>query len=171
MGITMGDALTVMGLFAGLGLSSWAAMIVAALLFPSRAEVAQAAIVKPGRTVGLGLATGFVGIGFSLVLLSVPQPLAKLIGFAGLGTMLCIAAVGGAGLSRLLMTRIHAIDPSWGPFPSLARASTLVVLMGLLPIIGWFLLGPAMFVLMIGAGTRSLFRGKPAAQATAPPVY
>jgi hypothetical protein len=56
----------------------------------------------------------------------------------------------------LASRRIRALDASISPFSALSRGAALVVLPSLLPVLGWFLVGPLLFFVGLGAGIRSL---------------
>lgn len=157
MGITIGDALVVVGGLAAVCLSAWSTMIVLALLFPSRSRRAQEAWeARPWKSLLLGLVGWLIGV-LGLVLIQIPIPLIKLLGFILLGATLCVAALGSAGLCLLLCHQINGRDSGYSGFISLVRSATFIVLMSMLPLLGWFFLGPVMFTMALGAGLSALF--------------
>jgi len=153
MGITIGDALTVVSIVAALGLSAWASMIAANLLFSNRTARASSTIAATPWRIGFsGLVVGFIWLAITTILASIPNPLTKLIAFGLYGLFMAVTAVGAGGLARLMRDRICAGDPQFSITMALARAATWIVLVGLLPMVGWFLLAPVMLCVSFGAG-------------------
>lgn len=158
MGITIGDALVVVGGIVAVCLSAWSTMIVFSLLFPNRSAIAREAWeLRFGRSLLMGL-IGWLLILLGLVLIQVPLPLIKILGFALLGATLCVAALGGAGLSSWISHRIRGRDTGYSGFMSIVRGATFVVLMTMMPLLGWFFLGPILFTVSLGAGLSAAFR-------------
>lgn len=171
MGITMGDALSVVSAFLALGVSLWATTMLAALLAPHKARVAQERLASaPYRTGFVGLVSGFLWAGLGIVLLTQPVPVVKLAGLVVLGTLACTLAVGLAGVSQLLAEAVGRRDPSLAAYTTLARGAGLVVAAAILPLVGWFFLGPIVLLVSVGAGFRALVeRQRESTEATVPP--
>src|SRR5207244_1031003 len=90
-------------------------------------------------------------------LLGNPNPLVKLVGWALLSYLLAISAVGGGGLALLVGERIGRMEPGISRFSALARGAGLIVVMGLVPLFGWFAYVPLVIVIAIGAGGQAIF--------------
>ena len=154
--MTIGDVLAVMAAVFVVG-ATWAATILlAALAFPAKTTLAQQKIVSaPGASVarGLGLAV-VLGI-LAAAFWSHPGP-ARLIGGLLLATLGALAAVGSAGIARLVGERIQSVGSHMNPFATLTRGTILYVAAGFLPVIGWFLVAPAALLLSIGGGAAAL---------------
>lgn len=139
-------------------IATWAGtMMAVALLLPRQSKRASEALSGMpwvcGAT-GLGLAF-LVIIGF--VLLNLPLPLAKLLGFLlllGLGGLL---SIGGAGVALLMGDRISEMSGARTSFTALVRGSVVYSLAVGFPFIGWFLFAPLSIVFALGAGVVALW--------------
>jgi hypothetical protein len=156
--MTIGDVLAVtMGLM--LTGAAWAATILLfALAFPGRAAAAQAKLIQsPKRCLAIGLGTvAGAGLLGAICAGSAAGPVKLMAGVIAAGVCLA-AALGSAGLVRLLGERITALGAPMTPFASLTRASVLYVLAGFLPGVGWFVLVPAALCLAVGSSVLALF--------------
>jgi len=152
-----GDVLAVVATIVGLFLTGWATTVAAGLLFPGAAERGRQAVTdSPKRTVGLGIVLMLtLGLG-SLVLLGAPLPLGKLLGWIVLLWLLSIAAVGLAGVARLVAERIQSMDPLMAAYPAYIRAAAFLVGACLLPALGWFVVAPMLLAASLGAGWRAV---------------
>ncbi|GIW56546.1 MAG: hypothetical protein KatS3mg082_2979 [Nitrospiraceae bacterium] len=168
MGITIGDALTVLAIVIGTAVSAWAMTVVCALVFTKRTEIAQGALRQSALKAFLyGLLGGGALIILSIILSSLPLPMAKLAGLMGFTITVLLAAIGGAGLSRLIANRVMRHDPDVSAYSALTRASGLIVAAAAFPVVGWFVIGPILLVLALGAGVLSVVQrvGSPEASA------
>lgn len=155
--LSLGDVLAVVGLVLGVGISSWALVIAMSLLFEDRSKHAARTIQEsPWKTglIGLAFHASLGTIGF--VLLSVPNPGAKLAGSLVLLALIMVTTVGVAGLVGLAARRIRQLDPNMSAYGALSRATTCVVIPCMLPLVGWLLLGPVVLCLGLGAGMRAM---------------
>lgn len=160
--MTIGDILAVIAAVFLVG-ATWAATILlTALAFPVKAAQAQAKIVAaPGASLARGLAL-FLLIGLlAAAFWSHPGP-ARLIGGAFWALLGTLAAVGSAGIARLVSERIQAVGSHMNPFATLTRGTILYVAAGFLPIIGWFLVAPIALLLSLGGGVAALWGRKEA---------
>lgn len=156
--MTIGDVLGVAGLLLMFGICSWAIMTAAALLFPNRCQIAMETMEASPlmillKGLGITVVVGVIGIAF----LSSPLPPLKLVGMTIITGTLAIAAVGGGGLSKLLGQRMKALQPEMSDYGLICRGASLVFICALSPIIGWFLIGPAVLGMSVGAGVRAIF--------------
>ena len=167
MGITLGDVTSVLAFVAAIGFSIWSSTLLSALLFHEKAKRAQRLLQSaPGRTMASGLVWGFITIGLSVAFASQPLPIAKLIGFAGIGLTLLLASIGWAGLAFAAQERITTLDNQFSPLVGLVKCATWITLAAITPVLGWMLVGPVLLVAGIGAGWNSIFSGRAPAPAS-----
>lgn len=156
--MTIGDVLAVIAAVFVLG-ASWAAtLLIVALAFPARVAKAQAVLTeKPGGSLARGLAILLVGGLLAAVLWNAAAGGTRLLSGLILAALSVLAAVGSAGVVRLLAERIDALGSPMLPFAGLTRAAALYVVAGFLPVIGWFFLLPAALLLSVGSGLSALW--------------
>lgn len=155
--MTIGDVLGVTGLLFGLGICSWAVMMATAFLFPTRSKLARHALEEnAGPTVFKGSMILAAGVLVSIVLLQIPNPLAKLIGWVLLVGMLAVSAVGSGGLAFLMGSRLREFQPGMTEYEAACRGAALVFLSALTPILGTFLIAPLALGASFGAGLHGL---------------
>ncbi|HLK16690.1 MAG TPA: hypothetical protein VKT78_17925 [Fimbriimonadaceae bacterium] len=155
--MTIGDVLAWVGGIGALCGSAWALYVAVALLFVRRSNQAADAITESPWKHGLiGFAVALVATPVCVALIPNPIPGARLLGMMVLLTVMALAAVGGAGVALIAAQRIRALDPGVTPFGALSRGAALVVVPCLTPLLGWFLLAPALFFVGLGAGVRTL---------------
>lgn len=165
--VTIGDSFAVVAILGGICLSAWALIMAVALVFPGKAQHARERLIrKPWAAFFVGLliwATfGFV----SFLFLASPLPLAKLVGWMGILGLTSIAAIGSAGLATLASERLKAMAPEQTPYASLSKSAAYIVIAGLVPVLGWFLIVPFLIFASTGAGTAALLvRERQAAEA------
>jgi hypothetical protein len=153
-----GDVLAVVAALVGICASLWALMLVATLLFESKAAAAaEEAEVHPVKSLLAGLLVLLVVGVPSLAILNVPLPLAKAAGWTMLMIVLSVAAVGGGGLAVLCGERMRQRAPHLSDLGAASRGAGVLVLATLVPIFGWFFLGPLLLVLALGSGSRALW--------------
>lgn len=154
MGITIGDVLTVVATVLGTAVSAWALTICAALLFTRRTDAAHAALRQSlAKCFVVGLFATFALLFVSSALASLALPVAKLAGVFGFAATLALAAVGSAGLARLVANRIMRHDPEVSAYSALTRGAGLLVAAAAFPVLGFFVITPLLIVLSVGAGT------------------
>lgn len=157
MGITIGDALAVVGVFLGVCGSLWALVLGASLLFPTKAAAAQGALERPWACFLRGLlAVATLGL-LAVALTASPGPLGKLLGIALYVFLLAISAIGGAGITHASAERIRELDPEGSAFSALVRGAGILVLSGLVPVLGWFGIAPIALLVSLGAGLKAVF--------------
>lgn len=154
---TIGDSFSIVAILMGIGFTTWALILACSLLFNARANMAKERYEKhPWGGFGIGalmvLTVGLV----SLVLAGLPNPLLKVMGTSGLMLLLALSSLGSAGLCQLVALRIRNLEPSLSPYAALTRAAMLVVVAGFFPVLGWFFLGPILFITSLGIGVQSL---------------
>ncbi|MGC8783890.1 MAG: hypothetical protein ACP5RN_05840, partial [Armatimonadota bacterium] len=102
---------------------------------------------------GIGLVLGFLVV----ALINHPIPWLKLVGWMIYLLMLVAAAIGFSGIATLVAHRLAALEPALTPYSALSRGALFCVLATLVPILGWFVVGPLMTFASIGAGVEALF--------------
>lgn len=171
--MTIGDVLAVVAALAAVGIGWAATVLMVALAFPERARRAGEAIAgAPGvslaRGAGLFVAVAFVA---GTLIHHAAGPV-RLIGFALWAGLGLFAAVGSAGIARLLGERIQGVGTHMRPFAALTRGAALYVAAGFLPIIGWFLVAPLALLFSLGGAFAALRPIRPARPAReAAPEY
>ncbi|CAN1562769.1 hypothetical protein MCEMSE15_02755 [Fimbriimonadaceae bacterium] len=163
-----GDVLAVITGFIALTLTTWAALLAAGLMFDAKVHRAhtklQSGFWAP-MLHGVGILLVLGGLG--LALLNAPSPGVKFLGAALIGALLAIGTVGGAGLSRLVAIRMREQHTDMSEFTAFSRSSLILVGVGLLPVLGWFLFLPALLCIAFGAGWSALL-GKQRVEALEP---
>jgi len=164
--MAIGDVLAAVA--AGLTIfgSTWALLVAAALMFGGRTATRPRPIgVHPWRCFGFGLLLALPLGTLAVALAAQPLPLLKLVGTCLYLTLFAIAAIGGGGLATAIGRRCLALDPNLSALQALGRGSGVIVGASLFPLLGWFLLGPAIVLVSLGAGTMALL-----ARPEAPPI-
>ena len=158
MSFTIGSALTIIATLFGMAFSAWALLIGSALIFRRKAQISHSLIrYAPGRSFFLGFVTLFVTGFVSLAFLSAPLPAAKFIGYCGLLVVFGLAALGGGGLVLLVAERLQEFDPKLRPFVALNRGALLIVASGLVPLLGLFVIFPAVLAMGMGTAVQAIF--------------
>ena len=159
--MTIGDVLAVIAAVLTLGTTLTATIVLLALAFPARTCRAQQALTaSPGRCLARGAGVLLAMLLVAGTLGRHPAGPIRLLSWtlwAGLGAL---AALGSAGIARLLGERISQTGAVLSPFSALARGAGLSVLAGALPFIGWLFVAPATVLLALGCGTAALERPK-----------
>jgi hypothetical protein len=164
MGITIGDALTVVSLIGGTCLALWAMMVGMVMLFSRRAGQAAAHLERsPAGALLIGAVLTTAVVVANVVLQQAPNGLVRLIGWSLIYGALSISLVGASGLAMLVGGRIQRMDGRMSAFSGLTRGAALIVIAGLLPLLGWFLFIPLIMMFSLGAGLQATFyKGRPA---------
>lgn len=154
---TIGDSFAIVALIAGICLSAWALIMAIALVFPGKAAHARNRLVhRPWLSFFIGMGIWSTAGIVSAAFLANPLPLAKLLGWMGMLTLLSIAAVGSAGLATLASERLRALAPDQTPYVHLSKSAAYIVVAGLVSMLGWFLIVPFLIFASTGAGTAAL---------------
>jgi hypothetical protein len=162
--MTVGDVNAVAWTIGSTGVTLWTAIVGASVLFKDRVQqAALAAEQDTAKVVGTGAGIVAAGGLFTVILISQPNGLFKLIGWVLLACLMLLAILGSAGLATLTGERLVRMDERLSPLGGVARGAGLLVVAGFLPFVGWALLFPAMLMISLGSGWRAL-RFKPNAQ-------
>jgi hypothetical protein len=140
-------------------LSVWAMLVCVTLLFTQKATCAQTEWQEHSlRAFALGvLLTATAGLA-GMVLLQQANGLFKLIGWVLLLALFGLSTVGSSGLALLVAERVQGVEPQMSRFGALIRAAGFLIAMGLVPLLGWFLITPITIIMSLGAGCRTLRR-------------
>jgi hypothetical protein len=154
--LILGDILAIVASVIGIGVSAWALTICMGYLFSNHAGSAARSIQKkPWLAVGLGLAT-LLTIGLlSIILLSVPNPAVKFAGTLSSGFIVLTAFLGNAGMARIMGEKIRA-ECGCTDYAAFTKGAGLLVAACMFPVFGWFVLGPILFIMSLGAGITTL---------------
>lgn len=164
--VLLGDILAILAVIAGVCLSSWAILMAFAALFPRRTEFARQALEnKPWKQTTFGLITWLAIGGTGIALLASPVGLLKLLGTFLLIIISAITAVGCAGLAQIVAHRFMKMDSNLSEYSALTRSVNSVVVAGLFPLVGWFVVVPLVLGAGLGAGSSAL-RRKPELDST-----
>jgi hypothetical protein len=153
----MADVYTVTFIIIGILLSLPALLVALNILMPRLIQRAQTRLDQtPVKCFFLGLPiAGFI-ILYSLVMfqsnVGVLQTSAFIMTFLGLG----VGSIGGAGLARLLGSRLAPMASPNSPLTNLVRGAVVYEFACLVPIVGWFLFIPIAGITAIGAAAFAL---------------
>lgn len=154
---TIGDSFAIVAIIAGICLSAWALIMTIALVFPGKSQHSRSRLVnKPWASFFVGLLIWLVPGVVSAALIALPLPIFKLAGWMGIMALLSVAAVGSAGLATLASERLRAMAPDQTIYASLSKSAAYIVISGLVPILGWFLIVPFLIFASTGAGAAAL---------------
>lgn len=163
--MTIGDVLAVIAAVFVVGATWVATLLLTSLAFPARVARAQQTIVSgPGASLARGLGVAFVLGILAATFWKYPGP-ARLLGGLLLASLGALAAVGSAGIARLVGERIQAVGSHMNPFAMLTRGTILYVAAGFLPVIGWFLVAPVALLLSLGGGAAAVMARRQAGSA------
>lgn len=125
-------------------------------LFPVTVERARVAYgARPIRLAGLGALVALPLVGLGLVLLNeAPNAVLKLAGAASVALPLILGLAGSAGLSERVGRGLVHADDAHSPWRRSLRGGGVLALTFLLPVVGWFVVLPA--VLLSGCGAMVL---------------
>ena len=156
--MTIGDILAVIAAILLTGAAWGATVLLTLALFPGRVQHARETLLTRPAVCGWRGAAIVLILGvFTVRLMSVPGP-ARLIALIIAGFLIAAAAVGGAAIVRSVSDRIATEGSDMTVFARLTRATTLFVLAGFLPVVGWFVVVPAVLVVAVGAATARRLR-------------
>jgi len=166
--VIYGNVVAIVATVVGSALAAWATMILAALIFPNKSAMSARRIEsEPWKLFFAGLGTTIVLSVPVLILLNLPWPAAKTLGFVALCCVLALSAVGSGGLAKLVSERLRHAGGADRPYQALSKSAMLIVMVSILPVFGWFFLAPITFCLSLGAGVLSLL-GKSVVNVPAP---
>jgi hypothetical protein len=150
----IGDVLGTTFIVLAVCVSVWALLVGVALVYNEPAGDARTRLEAGARqALAVGFLMALAGGGLGLLLANLPNGLIKLIGWALLLGLLALAALGGGGMALLVGAKIEARAPRLSSFGALGRGAGLLVAVGLVPLLGWFVITPLSLLTALGAGT------------------
>lgn len=170
--MTIGDVFAVIASVIAICVSAWGLFMGMALLFQRRSQQACRIVqVAPWRSLLFGLGLLFtVGL-MSAVLLYVPNPIVKFMGWSGIMALLAIASLGASGIAQMIAGRIQKIESGISGFSALSKGSAILVISGLVPLFGWFVFAPLTLLVSMGVGVQALLtKVSDESTITSPPV-
>jgi len=132
------------------------------LLFPDKVESARTAVsTRSSAVIGNGFLALLYGV-LAFVVVSLPNPITKLLGTLMLASYFGLVAVGISGIAKLAAERMQSLkDGQSNLFDSFAKASMYIVLAAMLPVLGWFLFAPLLILFGGGAGLIAILKPVP----------
>jgi hypothetical protein len=156
---TIGDSFSIIATLGGIAVTSWSFNVACGLLFPDKVESARNAVsTRSSAVIGKGFLALLFGV-LSFIVISLPNPLTKLLGTLMLASYFGLVAVGISGIAKLAAERMQSLkDGQSNLFDSFAKASMYIVLAAMLPILGWFLFAPMLILFGGGAGLIAILK-------------
>lgn len=153
--MTIADVLAIVfGLvLVGGGLASLAVLL--GVLFPE--TINRAGHHAGSHPIRMGFFGGFAFFGILLVavILGKVPGVGQLLALITLVTGLTVAVIGGAGVIRSLAAKLSP-TPQTISFQELVKTAAILELAMLIPLVGWFVVLPVTFAVMLGTGLRAL---------------
>lgn len=144
-------------------LSLWALAIAVSSLFGERTARARERLEQsPVKVILLGAVIALVLGIVSEGMLSEPEGFLNLVGLIIQLLLLILVAIGFSGLSALVAQRLTKLDPMLTPYGALSRGALFCILATLVPVLGWFVIGPLIISASLGAGVKAVFSRAPA---------
>ncbi|MEJ6643100.1 MAG: hypothetical protein QNL33_07555 [Akkermansiaceae bacterium] len=106
---------------------------------------------SPWKSLLLGFAMGIPGIGIGLVIARLGLPVAQIAGFAWVLLIFLAGLCGSAGLCLRIGKGLKCAVDVEEPWRRVKRGGTVLGLMFIFPVLGWFLIFPAAVFSGIGA--------------------
>jgi hypothetical protein len=152
-----GDVLAFVSLLIGTCISAWALTMAYGLLFPGKCWVAQQEIGEhPWKCIGSGalvvLTIGVLGV----VLVALPNPVTKLLGWIVLLAIFSVASLGMAGLALNAGERMQKLAPDTNHYAAFSKGAMILIAGCIFPIVGWLGFAPALLLASIGAGVKAI---------------
>lgn len=165
--MTYGVVLGITLLHVGFLLSVLAYWIASKALCPALVDWSESRYrERPMRTLVMGFLLGVPALVAGIALTKIPVPGGPQIGGGILLALLLMGLVGSAGLAQHVGRRLPAPVDGDQPWRAVLRGGGVVMLTMILPLLGWFILMPAMIASGIGATVSFLRHGR-SAEATA----
>jgi len=157
----IGDVLATIAIFFGLGLMVWATSLVAALLWPHHAVRSGKALVEaPVGTFAIGLVVLLPALITIAILSGLQNPVTSVLALVVAGVVILFSSLGFGALGYVVGDRIQQASPDTSPWAARTRGLALLVISATTPVVGWFVLGPVLLIIALGASVRSLAKPK-----------
>lgn len=156
--MSIADVLAIVAGLILIGIAFPALLFLITLNFPKLVERSKEQIeTKPFSNMLLGLVMSIVMFFVTVILFNIPGPPKLFALFIFLAT-LSVAMVGGAGLVNQLANKYEAFSGSQKSVANIFYSTFFLEFAVLLPFVGWFVMLPITFCLMLGAGSKSILR-------------
>ncbi|NJN05879.1 MAG: DUF4175 domain-containing protein [Rhodobacteraceae bacterium] len=120
-------------------------------LFPNAVRRAGGAYSRPVAITLLGIITAGPVVGIAIAMLQAKNPGIKLVGGIVLGIPLVLGFAGSAGLAWRVGSGLRGANDDSQPWRAVLRGGPILMLTCLLPVLGWFILLPWLWVSGVGA--------------------
>ncbi len=157
------NGLTLLVLILIMGFCLSALVVVLAALLPQASQRSKMAIVRsPWRAFFIGLANYLFLGGISLVLFSAKIEALGLVGVLIIAFLAGVTTIGLTGLAALTGDKLSVLrDQPMSPLKRLIWGAIALELASLFPLVGWFLLAPALQMVSFGAAALAWWNRKP----------
>ncbi len=141
-----------------LGVAFPAFLFLITLTFPQLVKRSKEQIeTRPISNIFRGLALFIVMFIAIAIFVNIPGP-SKLLAMLIFLTALSTAMIGAAGLVNLLANKYEVFSQSQKSVASLFYSAFFLEFAAVLPFVGWFVVLPITFCLMLGAGSKTLLQ-------------
>ncbi len=157
------NGLTLLLLILIMGLCLSALVVVLTALLPQASQRSKIAIVRsPWRAFFIGLANYLFLGGISLVLFSPNSKILGLVGALIIAFLAGVTTIGLTGLAALTGDKLSVLrDQPMSPLKRLVWGAIALELASLFPLVGWFILAPALQMISFGAAVLAWWNRKP----------
>lgn len=154
---TIGDSFAIVAILFGIGITAWAMIIGASILFAEKSLMARNLTERhPWRSFAIGFGVVMtVGL-VSIVMAGLPFPAIKLLGVMGLMGLGALSMFGASGICLSLAGRIRSMEPNISVYSSIVRGASILVIAAFFPMIGWMLVAPVVFIVSLGVGAQAI---------------
>lgn len=155
----MADTMAVFFVVLGLTLALVSLSLLARGLWPDAVRITTDRIER-GLVVPflVGIPIAFIPLLAAVVLAKLGGPAGVVVGAVVLSATVFHGFIGVAGLATCVGQRLASASDVSRPWRATLRGSVVLVLSGLLPVVGWFVLLPIAFITGSGAATIALVR-------------
>ncbi|KAF0201205.1 MAG: hypothetical protein FD167_5710 [bacterium] len=141
-----------------LGVAFPALLFLITLTFPQLVERSKEQIeTRPMSNIFRGLALFIVMFIAIAIFINIPGP-SKLLAMLIFLTVLSTAMIGAAGLVNLLANKYEGFSHSQKSVNNLFYSTFFLEFAAVLPFVGWFVVLPITFCLMLGTGSKTLLQ-------------
>jgi hypothetical protein len=155
--MTMADIVAIASALLIIGLGFPALLMLITLIFPNAVgEISQQVGARPLRALGRGLLAFLLLTILITVTWHIPNGLFKLFSLSLLLGGFSLAMIGAAGLNNQLALRFGALIGNDRSVGNIICSALLIELAAALPLIGWFVIIPVVFLMMLGSGCQLL---------------
>ena len=129
--------------------------VVAVALFPDFVARTRGRYTRPVKLTFVGLLAMAPAVAVGIVLLNLPNPAVKVVGWFIVGVPVILGFVGSAGFAQKVGLGMPSPTDATQPWRRVLRGGTVLTLTFLLPFVGWFLILPWTLISGFGAAITS----------------